>query len=280
MRASPDRDPGSTAAVAPVVPIVFGGAPSPRGLHPFVVDRLGQVIASGRLSPGDQIVPEDLGRELGVSRTVVREALRVLESKGMVAARPRTGTRVRPVQDWNLLDQQVILWRVLGPDRDQQLRDLMDLRGAIEPSAALGACTSADNDDVAALLGYCSLMEQAVEAGDLDAFTANDISFHTRLLAASGNLLYRQFIGPVEAVLRARASLQLMPAHVGSVAVSNHRTITQAIRAGDPEEAEQLTRQLVTVARGEIFQALERGSKRKVRAVPATRTRPRRRAGD
>lgn len=282
MPGSPDPDTGPSPTR--VVPVVFGGAASPRGLHPFVVDRLGRVIASGQLTAGDQIVPEDLGRELGVSRTVVREALRVLESKGMVAARPRTGTRVRPVEDWNLLDQQVILWRVLGPGRDQQLRDLMDLRGAVEPSAALGACESADNDDVAALLGYCSLMEQAVQAGDLGAFTANDASFHTRLLTASGNLLYRQFIGPVEAVLRARADLELMPAHVDSIAVSNHRAITEAIRTGDRDGAEQLTRQLVTVARDEIFRELESAATRQIR--PARRPRqsgrptPRKRTDD
>src|SRR4051812_29570854 len=100
----------------------------PRGVHGAVVDRLGLAIGAGQLRPGDQISVEQLGQEFGISRTVVREVLRVLESKGLIVARPRTGTRVTPVDMWDLLDRDVILWRVHGPDRNRQLEELVALR--------------------------------------------------------------------------------------------------------------------------------------------------------
>ena len=226
------------------------------GLHAMAVHWLGNAIAAGTITAGDQILPEDIGHQLGISRSVVREALRVLQSKGMITARPRTGTRILPVTEWNLLDPDVISWRVHGPDRDIQLRDLLDLREAVEPSAARGACGHADAASIDQLLGYCTEMEHAVRDGDHARFTAADIRFHGVLLDASGNLIYRQFAEPIGAVLHARHDLQLLPTRVEHVSVANHRAITDAITAGDTEHAETLTRQLITTARGEIFQTL------------------------
>lgn len=229
------------------------------GLHHFVVQWIGNAVAAGRMPAGTKITPEELAADLGVSRTVIREALRVLQAKGMVRARPRTGTRVCPVQEWNVLDPEIIGWRVHGRDRDAQLRELMDLRGAIEPSAARIAAAASSAADAVALRDICALMEQASGTGDLAAYTTHDIAFHTRLLVASGNLIYRQFAGPVEAVLRARESLHLMPDEVGGAALARHRDVGAAIEAGDGPRAERIARELVDGARAEIFAVLERG---------------------
>lgn len=230
------------------------------GLHRFVIHWIGNAVAAGRLPPGHQIVPEELAAQLGVSRPVIREALRVLQAKGMLIARPRLGTRVRPAEHWNLLDRDVIGWRVHGPDRDVQLRELLDLRLAIEPSAAGNGCAAASEEDVAQLLGHCERMEQATRRGDLKLFTAADIDFHTRLLHASGNMLYRQFATPIAAVLEARHDLGLMPKRVDSLVVANHRAITEAIREHDAARAESLTRALIKEAGAEIDAALSRPS--------------------
>jgi len=226
------------------------------GLHRFVINWIGSAVAAGRLAAGAQIVPEELGSQLGVSRPVIREALRVLQAKGMVSARPRTGTRVRPVEAWNLLDSDVIGWRVHGPDRDVQLRELFDLRLAIEPSAARGSALAATEQDIELLIGACQQMEEATAAGDLAAFSEGDTRFHIRLLHASGNLLYRRFAGPIGAVLAARGSLSLMPERVDSVVVSHHRSISEAVRDRDPDRAETLIRELIQAARVEIFEAI------------------------
>ncbi|MDT0406903.1 FadR/GntR family transcriptional regulator, partial [Streptomyces edwardsiae] len=81
-----------------------GAASRGRGLHGQLVQQLGQMIVSGDLGADRPLVPEEIGQRFEVSRTVVRESLRVLEAKGLVSARPNVGTRVRPVSDWNLLD--------------------------------------------------------------------------------------------------------------------------------------------------------------------------------
>ena len=234
------------------------GTPEDRegGLHRFVINWIGNAVAAGRLPAGAQIVPEELGSQLGVSRPVIREALRVLQAKGMVSARPRTGTRVRPVESWNLLDSDVIGWRVHGPDRDVQLRELFDLRLAIEPSAARGSAQAATDRDLELLVRACRQMEEATAVGDLAAFSAGDARFHIGLLYASGNLLYRRFAGPIGAVLAARTSLALMPERVDSVVVSHHRSISEAVREHDADRAETLIRELVLAARTEIFAEL------------------------
>lgn len=113
-----------------------GTASRGRGLHGQLVQQLGQMIVSGDLGADRPLVPEEIGQRFEVSRTVVRESLRVLEAKGLVSARPNVGTRVRPVSDWNLLDPDIIEWRAFGPQRDDQRRELDDLRWVIEPLAA------------------------------------------------------------------------------------------------------------------------------------------------
>src|SRR5258706_6505301 len=105
-------------------------------LHARVVDDLGEAIIAGRLTDGTVIGLSVVEQRLGVSRTVVREAVRFLASLGLVEARHKVGTRVLPRSQWNLLDPQVITWRVGAADGDAQLRDLLQLRLVVEPLAA------------------------------------------------------------------------------------------------------------------------------------------------
>src|SRR5258708_21024445 len=105
-------------------------------LHARVVDDLGEAIIAGRLTEGTVIDLSAVEQRLGVSRSVVREALRVLANLGLVEARHKVGTRVLPRSQWNLLHPQVITWRAGAADGDAQLRDLLQLRLAVEPLAA------------------------------------------------------------------------------------------------------------------------------------------------
>lgn len=227
-----------------------------RGLHGIVVQQVGLMITTGRLGADQQIVPEQLCEQLGVSRSVIREALRVLQAKGMVEPRPKTGTRVRSVENWDLLDRDVILWRVQGPDRDAQFRELLELRSVVEPVAVVGCCEFATDDDIAALFHHCDEMDKAIEAGNTKAFTDADIRFHNQLLIGSGNLLFRRFAGAIEAVLRAREELGLMPEHVDDAAGKSHRGLATAIRANRPTKAESLARQIVSLAGSEVVEGL------------------------
>ncbi|WP_448320390.1 FadR/GntR family transcriptional regulator, partial [Streptomyces sp. CO7] len=103
-----------------------------RGLHAQVLDRLGPAITAGEHPPGSVLRTDELAQQYGVSRSVMREAVRVLESMQLVASRRRVGVTVRPVEEWNVYDPQVIRWRLAGADRARQLRSLTVLRCAVE----------------------------------------------------------------------------------------------------------------------------------------------------
>ena len=108
-----------------------------RGLHGRVVDELGRLIVGGRWTAESPLPNEDeLAAEFGVSRTVVRESIKVLQAKGLVEVRPRTGTRVRARRAWHLLDADVVRWQFADMERGEDLRELHEVRSTIEATAA------------------------------------------------------------------------------------------------------------------------------------------------
>src|SRR5699024_543938 len=112
-------------------------------LHGDILSTLGAEIAGGSLQAGDVLTLAGLEERFGVSRTVVREAMRILESLGMVSAKRRVGLTVQPVASWSVLDPQVIAWRLSGAGGAEQLRSLTQLRVALEPTAARLAAQTA-----------------------------------------------------------------------------------------------------------------------------------------
>lgn len=150
-----------------------------RGLHGQLVQQLGQMIVSGDLGADRPLVPEEIGQRFEVSRTVVRESLRVLEAKGLVSARPNVGTRVRPVSDWNLLDPDIIEWRAFGPQRDDQRRELNEMRWTIEPLAARLAAGHGREDIQQRLADMVEIMGHALTQGDGITFSRADAEFHS-----------------------------------------------------------------------------------------------------
>ena len=115
----------------------------PKRLHEFVVDELGSRIVRGDLQPGQALPIEDsLARDLGVSRTVVREAIKGLAQKQLLTVRTRTGTRISPTAEWNHLDPDILRWRFAGLDA-KFVADVIELRRIIEPVAAELAATRA-----------------------------------------------------------------------------------------------------------------------------------------
>ena len=161
-----------------------------RGLHGQLVQQLGQMIVAGELGADRPLVPEEIGQRFEVSRTVVRESLRVLEAKGLVSARPNVGTRIRPVHEWNLLDPDVIEWRALGPLRTQQARELVELRLAFEPLAAqlvAGRHTELAESTRARLTELAEILAEASSVGDLPGYHRADAELHALLLRATEN---------------------------------------------------------------------------------------------
>jgi DNA-binding FadR family transcriptional regulator len=160
--------------------------PAP-GLHADLLEKLGRRIAEGELADGTVLRAEELAAQFDVSRTVVREAVRVLESMGMVTSRRRVGVTVEPRTRWNVFDPLIIRWRLAGGDREAQLQSLSELRTGVEPAAARLAAERATPEQCGATTG--AVMDMAVHgrSGDLRAYLAADIVFHRTLLTASGN---------------------------------------------------------------------------------------------
>ncbi len=125
--------------------------PPQQQLHDSVVQRWGWDIVSGALPPGTRIIADDAATQLGVSRTVIREAVRVLDSMGLITVRRRVGITVLPPEKWNPFDLNIIRWRLAGPDRLRHLQSLSELRSAIEPLAARLAADNATPEQCGAL---------------------------------------------------------------------------------------------------------------------------------
>jgi len=213
-----------------------------RGLHGRVVQVVGQRIAQGIIPPAEPIDVAALEAEFGVSRTVVREALKVLAAKGLVDARPKRGTFVRPRADWSLLDPDLLRWR-FGNRADRRfLGELAEMRLIVEPAAARLAATRRSAEDLTALdhavagLGRPGATPQDVIAAD--------IAFHCGLLRASQNELLDRIEGVIEATLRGNHHV-LHDAAAWQREVGRHRLVADAVRDRDAYTAEQAMRHLL-----------------------------------
>ncbi len=207
------------------------------GLHARLLDNLGRAICGGSLEAGTVLFIEDLAEQHAVSRSVVREALRVLSSMGLVESRRRVGTIIQDARGWNVYDPLVIRWRLAGAGRIGQLRSITELRSAIEPAAAGLAAERAEPREASELVALAAKMWEAGRAGEMDLFLTLDIDFHRRVLAASGNEMFEQLHQPIAEVLTGRHAYGLMPHHPHVDALQLHVDVAQAIQRGDLENA-------------------------------------------
>lgn len=220
--------------------------------HSSVLDAIGMQIADGTWQAGHVLTLESIQDEYGVSRTVARETMRVLESMGLVISRRRVGITVRPLSEWNVFDPRVIWWRLSGPGRDAQLRSLTELRIAVEPLAAGAAArgaSAADRDRIGVL---AVAMRASGEAGDLETFLEQDIELHGLLLRASGNEMFMALEDVVAVVLRGRTHLGLMPHQPVPKALDLHEEVARRVATGQPEAAETAMRELLSEVRAAV----------------------------
>ena len=223
-----------------------------RGLHGRVLDSLGPAITAGEYPPGSVLRTDELAQRFDVSRSVMREAVRVLESMHLVESRRRVGVTVRPKAEWNVYDPQVIRWRLAGADRPQQLRSLTVLRSAIEPVAAGLAAKHATAEQCAELT-ECALGMVANSKGHrLEGYLFHDIAFHRVILNASGNEMFARLGDVVAEVLTGRTRHEVMFEDPDPAAVTLHVRLAEAIRAGDAGHAEALTREIAEGALQEL----------------------------
>ncbi|WP_418277802.1 FadR/GntR family transcriptional regulator [Isoptericola jiangsuensis] len=221
-------------------------------LHESVLDALGLAITSGDVPPGAPLTLDGIGSAHGVSRTVAREVMRMLEGLGMVTSRRRVGIVVLGMDRWNVLDPRVIRWRLRGPGRDDQLRTLTELRHAVEPLAAAGAARHATPQVRGELLDLAVRMRRTGEAGALEDFLDLDVRMHELLLRSSGNEMFGALADVVAEVLAGRTHLGLMPPSPVPEALAQHEAVARAVAAGDDAAAETAMSAIV----GEVRRAL------------------------
>jgi GntR family galactonate operon transcriptional repressor len=228
-----------------------------RGLHGEIVERLGRRILAGELDEGETLEMTRLEGELDVSRSVMREALRVLKAKGLVDARQKRGTFVQPRTEWKLLDSDVIRWQLEGDSGDKLLDDLAEFREVVEPASAGLAALRRTDDDLTAIETALESMSAAA-AGEGDPVEA-DLAFHRAILAATHNeLLIR-----TEAVLEAGLGLRDRLVHEAIPDIDStpaHADLLEAIREGDSERAVEAAKALLTTAVVDLDRA--RGKKK------------------
>lgn len=205
-----------------------------------VLDQIGAEIVSGGFPVGARTSVEALVDRTLASRSIVREATRVLAALGMLSASPRVGLVVRPAAEWNLLDPLVIGWRLSGPDREVQLRELRELREALEPAAAQAAARSARAVDRSRLAELADTFDDPAVAADRGAFAAVDAELHHLVLACAGNAMFLNLGAVVAQALAERAVVDPVAHDVGL-----HAVLARAIAGADPAAAGAAMREIV-----------------------------------
>ncbi len=218
------------------------------------MDDLGMRIAAGHLPPGSVLTLAGLEEQYGVSRTVIREAVRVLEAMGMLLSRRRVGVTVRPTTEWSALDGRLIDWQLRGPGRDRQLVVANELRAAVEPIAARLSAQRATVDERERIVQLAARLERlgAEGRGDSDDYLAADIAFHDLILDSSGNPMLAAVKPAVAAVITGRSRAGLTPGVPDAEALHNHVQTAAAIARGDTDAAEHHTRRYVEAVLGEV----------------------------
>jgi GntR family transcriptional regulator, galactonate operon transcriptional repressor len=218
-----------------------------RGAHAAAVTSLGQRIVRGDFKPGEILDLQRLEVEMRFGRTALREAVKVLSSKGLIDALQGTGTFVTDRSQWNLLDPDLLRWHYETQPKQQFLDSLTEFRLSVEPAAAGFAALRRTADQLGDLRGALADME--ANLGDAVAFTEADFVFHSTILEAADNEFFSQLEPIIEAALFTRIRSVRSTNRKREEALASHRILFEAIEAGDPQTATDAARGLLAVAR-------------------------------
>lgn len=227
-----------------------------RGVHGQTVEALARRILSGEIPEGATLDLPAICAELDVSMTAMREALKVLATKGIIDARQKRGTFVRPQSTWHVLDSEVMQWRLaLQPDL-ALLEHLAEVRGIVEPAAARLAAQRATEADLVALQDALAGMTAA--SGTVERAVAADVNFHTVLLAATHNPLLAEVERSIIGGLAQRDAV-VHTADATDDPVPSHRAVFEAIRARDADGAHAAMRMLIDKASADLRRVGDQG---------------------
>ena len=244
-----------------------------KNVHGGTVDLLGEAIVTGRYAVGSSLPPEPmLCDELGVSRTVIREAVKSLIAKGLLVTGPKLGTRVLSEEQWNWFDPDVVAWQSRAGLSREFLRDLQELRRLVEPAAVRLAAERATPQDIAEIeAAYAGMKRSIEEGGD---YVSHDLRFHQGLLRAGHNRMVAQMGKALGALLRTSFEISTARPHGPASSLPLHRAVLDAVIARSPAKAERAILVLIDGANDDIEQVI--ASRRKMPSLhgPARKLKP------
>lgn len=229
-------------------------------MHALAVGRIAEWIVRERFKVGAALpVEQSLCDELGVSRSIVREAVKTLAAKGMLEVAPKLGSRVLPETMWNMFDPQVLSWRLNFRQAGAVAEDLIELRMLFEPSAASFAATRANFDEKRAIRFAYERM--AAAEGRPEEFSRADVEFHTLILTACHNSFLSRLAPLVEILIVTTLELYSEGGwdahHIERASIPLHGDLADAIMRGDPQAADKASRSIIERANADMARALQ-----------------------
>lgn len=221
-----------------------------RNLHDQVIQVIGRQIVGGQIKPGELLPREEaLAQRMAVSRTALREALKVLGSKGLIETRQKTGTRVRDPRHWNQLDADVLAWRCASMPTEDFVEKLVEMREIIEPAAAAAAAKRRTPEQLARIK---AAYEAMAAADDLDAWAKADLSFHECVLDAANNELLGSLFAVIDTALGAYFLLSAQTAVNFNYSLPRHLAVCEAIRLKRADAAREAMLGMIKDSRANI----------------------------
>lgn len=232
------------------------------GRHQAILTQLGRRIVRGEFDD-PHILPSEitLGEDYGVSRTVLREVMRVLSEKGLVESRQKLGTRVLPRGYWDLLDEDVLTWHIENDHLKIIARDLVEARAAIEPEAAAHAAERRTEQELRWLTA--SFEEMTAEIRNPEAFVRADLRFHEGILEASKNMLFMRMAHAIRAALTTSRLITVRRPGSSLKSLGLHREVLNAIASQKPARARSVMANLVAFSAADINAVLKKEGRKK-----------------
>lgn len=223
-------------------------------LHESVTVRIAEPIVAGDLLPGDLLPSEmSLAARFGVSRTVIREALKALASKGMIQILHGQGVRVQPEVAWSAFDPLILAARERQGGLLQLLQDLLQVRRIVETEIAALAALHASADEVAHMEQILARMEASRQ--DLDAYNRLDLELHGYLATITHNRLLPALLRPISDLLAVGRRITLHTRGTSAYAHAQHTEIVEAIARRDPAAARAAMEQHLSLFEDDIRRA-------------------------
>jgi DNA-binding FadR family transcriptional regulator len=212
-------------------------------VHASVANEIGLRIVRGDYPPGS-VLPNEAqwSQTFNVSRSAVREAIKMLMAKSLLVSRPKIGSRVEPRERWNLLDRDVLAWYATSPDREAFLRTVQEFRHLIEPEATAFAALRRTDEQMEEISRACREMGAAVT---LEERTRADTRFHLAILRAAGNDLLVPLGVLIESAFDHLFRYVTREGDDLHHAQELHETIEKSIRTKKPEAARRAVRKLL-----------------------------------